>query len=45
MYSLIDRFGIGDAAAKEMPALLAAFVIAELFYNSIASPWNVRRSV
>jgi hypothetical protein len=33
MYSLIERLGIRDAAAKEMPALLIAFVIAELFYK------------
>lgn len=33
MYSLIDRLGFRDAAAKEAPALLIAFVIAELFYK------------
>ncbi len=33
MYTLIDRFGIRDAAAKEMPALFVAFVTAELFYK------------
>ena len=33
MYSLIDKLGIRDAIAKEMPALLIAFLIAEFFYK------------
>ena len=33
MYTLVAALGIRDAGAKEMPALLTALVIAEIFYK------------